>query len=561
MDDAALQLPDDPAALKRLIAQERSAHAAALDRQQALLTQRQALLDQREQSIRTLQEDNALLQHRLNLLLRASYGPRAERFDPRQLLLFGLLLPPIEPQEMPDAAPAKTPADDRKAPRPHGRRKLPEHLPRIRIEHDLEEAQRPCPCCKEPRHKIGEELTNQLEHIPANFVVLQHARLKYACRNCNSGSCPLCDGQAQIDIADKPHQPIERGLAGPGLLAYVITSKLTDHLPLYRIQQIFARQQVEISRSTLCGWMKAAADLVRPLYELMGRRVRESAILHTDDTTVPVMDREHCRSGRLWAYLGDASHPYIVYDYTPTRRQEGPMAWLGAWRGYLQADAYAGYDAVYAKGVIEVACWAHARRYFFEAQGSDAIRSAWMLGMIQQLYALEKQAQSLTPQERRDLRQAWSRPILERIKLWLDQQRAQVLPRSPMGQAITYTLNQWPALCVYISDGRLSIDNNAVERALRRVALGRKNWLWAGTDESAMGHAVLWSLIASAQRHEVQVQLYLRSVLAWLPATPASQIERFLPDVWKRDWMAEHAAALQAHHARLLSAPKNIPTP
>lgn len=544
MDDAALQLPDDPKVLKQIIAQERAAHAA---------------------SLQTLREDNALLQHRLNLLLRASYGPRAERFDPRQLLLFGLRVGPIEStQSMIDRSdlsasdPANLPA--RPAHKPHGRRKLPEHLPRIRIEHDLEESERSCPCCGEARHKIGEQVTEQLEHVPANFVVLQHARLKYACRNCNSGSCPRCDGQAHIDMADKPHQPIDRGLAGPGLLGYVVTSKLTDHLPLYRIQQIFARQQVDISRSTLCGWMKAAAEVVRPLYDLICRRVRQSEVMHTDDTTVPVMDKGHCRTGRLWTYAGDDPHPYIAYDFTPTRSRNGPLAWLGDWKGYLQADAYAGYDAVYAKGVIEVACWAHCRRYFFEAKESDSIRSAQMLGMIQQLYAVEKAAESLTPGQRQKLRLARARPILDRIKLWLDEHKAQVLPRGPMGQAITYALNQWPALCIYISDGRLSIDNNAAERALRRVAVGRKNWLWAGTDDSAMGHAVLWTLIASAQRHEIDVQFYLRSVLAWLPVTPASQVEHFLPDVWKRDWMAEHAAQLQAHHARILSTSNIIPT-
>lgn len=560
MDDASCQLPDDPAALKQIIAQ------------------RDALLAQREQSIRTLQEDNrilqedkvllqqdnALLKHRLNLLLRASYGPRAERFDPRQLLLFGRLLGLIAPAEdlgtipaTANDAPARTPV------KPHGRRKLPEHLPRLRIEHDLEEAERPCPCCGNQRHKIGEQVTEQLEHLPSNLVVLQHARIKYACEHCHSGSCPNCAGKAHIDIADKPHQPIERGLAGPGLLAYVITGKLADHLPLYRLQQIFARQQVDLSRSTLCGWMAACAEVARPLYELLCLRVRQSAVLHTDDTTVPVMAEGHCRTGRLWTYLGNVFHPYIAYDYTPTRSRDGPMAWLGKWAGYLQADAYAGYDKLYSGGkVIEVACWAHCRRYFFDAQESDSMRSAWMLGMIQQLYAVEKRGRDLTDEQRRDLRLSASGPILDRIKRWLDASAGSgtVLPRSPMGQAITYVLNQWPALCLYTTDGRLSIDNNAAERALRRVAIGRKNWLWAGTDESAMGHAVLWSLIASAQRHGLDVQLYLRSVLAWLPATPTTQIERFLPDVWKRDWMAEHAAQLQAHHARLLAATDPIPT-
>jgi len=558
MDDAIRQLPDDVQELKRIIAQrdamiaqERAAHAAALA--------------QREQLLQVMKQDNALLQHRLNLLLRSSYGPRAERFDPRQLLLFGLLVPPLEPGEPDDTASplseatsAQEAAAETKR-KPHGRRPLPKHLPRIRIEHDLEDSDKPCPCCGELRHQIGEQITNQLEHIPSNLVVLQHARIKYACKHCNSGACPSCDGQAHIDIADKPLDPIERGLAGPGLLAHVITSKLADHLPLYRIQQIFARQQMDISRSTLCGWMKATADVVRPLYDLMCQRVRQSEVIHTDDTTVPIMDQGHCRTGRLWTYFGDELHPDIVYDYTPTRSKDGPLAWLGDFKGYLQADAYAGYDCIYAKGVIEVACWAHCRRYFFDAQESDSIRSAQMLGLIQQLYAVEKAAQFMAAAQRAELRMKLAKPILDRIKLWLDQQQAQVLPRSPMGHAITYALNQWAALCIYLDDGRLNIDNNAAERALRRVAIGRKNWLWAGTDESAQAHAVLWSLIASAQRHELDVQFYLRSVLAHLPATPSSQLERFLPDIWKRDLMAEHAAGLEAHHAMILSASKNTP--
>jgi transposase len=545
MDDAALQLPDDPQALKKLIAQ------------------RDATIARHEASLQTLRQDNALLQHRLNLLLRSSYGPRAERFDPRQLLLFGLRVGPIEPEGESASVPQGQAADGQSPARnkrkPHGRGKLPGHLPRIRIEHDLEAAEKPRPCCGKERHKIGEQITEQLEHIPANLVVLQHARIKYACKHCNSGSCDQCDGQAHIDIADKPHQPIERGLAGPGLLANVITSKLADHLPLYRIQQIFARQQMDISRSTMCGWMKAAAEVVRPLYDLICQRVKLSNVLHTDDTTVPVMDKDHCRTGRLWTYVGDRFHPYIAYDYTPTRSRDGPLAWLRDWKGYLQADAYAGYDAVYANGVIEVACWAHCRRYFFEAQESDSIRSGQMLGIIQQLYAVEHEAESMTAPQRKRVRQSRAWPILQRIKSWLDEQKTKVLPKSPMGQAITYALNQWPALIVYLSDGNLSIDNNAAERALRRVAIGRKNWLWAGTDDSAMGHAVLWTLIASAQRHELDVQLYLRSVLAWLPMTPSSQIERFLPDIWKRDWMAEHAAQLQAHHAKIHAGSKIIP--
>ena len=231
---------------------------------------------------------------------------------------------------------------------------------------------RPALAAASERQRIGQEKNEQLEHLSSNFVVLQHIRHKYACPHCNSGHCQKCDGQAHIDLAAKPQQPIEKGLAGPGLLAYVVTSKLADHLPLYRLEQIFARQQVDISRSTLCGWIAAAARVVQPLYKLMCDRVRQSAVLHTDDTTVPIQHEGHCRQGRLWTYVGDEHHPYIVYDFTPTRSGQGPLGWLGKWQGFLQADAYAGYDKLYARGdVIEVACWAHARRKFFDAQESD----------------------------------------------------------------------------------------------------------------------------------------------------------------------------------------------
>jgi transposase len=560
MDDAALlQLPDDPATLRSIILAERAQCTVALK-------ERDTVIAQRDESIQLLSQDNLLLRHRLAALLRSSYGPRAERFDPRQLLLFGLLVPRIE-----SPAPASTsrskPANRSK----HGRQKLPGHLPRLPIEHDLSESEKNCPCCGEQRERIGQEKNEQLEHLPSNFVVLEHIRPKYACPHCNSGHCQKCDGNAHIESADKPQQPIEKGMAGPGLLAYVATSKLADHLPLYRLEQIFSRQQVHINRSTLSGWMTAAARVVEPLYKLMCDRVRQSEVLHTDDTTVPIQHEGHCRQGRLWTYVGEEHHPYIVYDFTPTRSGQGPLGWLGQWKGFLQADAYAGYDKLYARGdVTEVACWAHARRKFFDARESDPARSLWMLEMIRRLYAVEAEgkasaaegkasaaeAAGRAPPERLAHRQSQSAPILEQIRLWLTEQQAQVLPRSPIAGAIGYALNQWPALMVYTTDSRLSPDNNVAERALRRVAVGRKNWLFAGHDESAQGQAVLWSLIASAQRHELDVQLYLRSVLAYLPAIrdSAEQLQNYLPDAWRRYLMAEQREKLNAHHAKLLAA-------
>jgi len=278
----------------------------------------------------------------------------------------------------------------------------------------------------------------------------------------------------------------------------------------------------------------------------MTQRVRQSWVIHTDETRVPIQSPGElkCRNGRIWTYIGDTLNPYIVYDYTPDRSRAGPAAWLSQYQGYLQADAYGGYDGIYAGGAVtEVACWAHARRKFFDAKETDGKRAAQMLSLVRELYAVEDQARGLDDAERLALRQQQSVPLLAKIKQWLDTEREIVLPRSLMGEAITYALNQWAALNVYVTQGYLNIDNNAAERALKRVAIGRKNWLFAGNDQAAQHAATLWSLIASAERHGVDPQRYLTSLFAKLPLlgpspTPA-ELAQFLPDVWKAEDMTE----------------------
>jgi hypothetical protein len=316
----------------------------------------------------------------------------------------------------------------------------------------------------------------------------------------------------------------------------VIVSKLADHLPLYRLENIFDRQGVSIARSTMCAWMLSVSLLVKPLVDLMIDRVRQSKSIHTDDTRVPVMAEGRCRSGRIWVYIGDGPSPYIVFDYTPDHTRAGPHRFLADYKGYLQADAFSGYDGIYHKGnVIEVACWAHARRKFFDAKDTDSRRAAEMLEMIRRLYAIEHIGRLLAPEARHALRQQRSIPLLGQIKAWLDTEKQLVLPRSPMAGAINYTLNQWDALCRYTEQPYLNIDNNAAERALKPVAIGRKNWLFAGHDQAGQSHARLWSLIASAQRHGLDPQKYLRSVLAKIGQTKLSELDQFLPDVWKSE--------------------------
>src|SRR5512135_2742659 len=319
------------------------------------------IIRQQADTIRESQRRIAQLEHQVEQLLRRQYGSRRESIDPDQLRLFTDDAPegvvegaPAEPSNDEDATPARRWKRRR-------RQRLPEHLPRKRVEYELSAEELPCPDCGHERMKIGEEVSEQLEYVPASMHVLQHVRFRYACRAC----------QEHVAIADKPPQPIDKGLPGPGLLAQTITSKYGDHLPLYRLEDIFARHGVELSRATLCGWMASCAELLTPLFDEMVKRVLLSGVIHTDDTPVPVWDPTlpQTRTGRFWVYIGDVRNPYVVYDYTPRRTRDGPEKFLKGFRGYLQADAFSGYDRICAgPDVIEVACWAHVRRKFFESR-------------------------------------------------------------------------------------------------------------------------------------------------------------------------------------------------
>jgi transposase len=326
-------------------------------------------------SLRAAQRQVEQLGHRLDLLLRRLYGPRSERVDSRQLPLFG------EPAEEParSAGQAAEPPP-RSRPRPvmgHGRRPLPAELPRVRRVHEVPPEQRACPECGRQRAPIGEETSEQLDFRPASLFVVEHVRVKLACRHC----------QGHVAVASKPPQPIEKGLPGPGLLAQVVTGKFADHLPLYRQEAIFTRHGAAISRKSMGGWLAQAAWLLEPIWKAMRSEVLKSLVVQTDDTTVPVLDRrlDRTRTSRLWAYLGDRDHPYAVYDFTADRSRDGPERFLGDYRGYLQADAYSGYDRIYSRGVVEVGCLAHARRKFHEARATDPERAHEALARIRLL--------------------------------------------------------------------------------------------------------------------------------------------------------------------------------
>ena len=342
------------------------------------------------------------MEHQLEQLLRRIYGRSAEQLDPNQMVLFADLLKQLQSETAAAPAPeAPTPPPAPSASKGHGRRRLPADLPRRRMIHDLPEEEKPCPCCGKMRDVIGEETSEQIEFEPAKLKVIEHVRLKYACKACEEAAA---EGGPQITTAEKPLAPIEKGLAAPGLLAYVIVSKYSDHLPLYRLERILKRHHIDIARSTMCDWMRQSAEALKPLYDLMVREVLASKVIHTDDTPVDVLDRNlpETRDGRFWVYVGDPEHPCDVFTYTANRSRDGPMTFLKDWgkdgRRYLQADAFSGYDGIYlgeAGGqVTEVACWAHARRKFFEARTTDAATATQALAYIRLLYDVEDEAKA-----------------------------------------------------------------------------------------------------------------------------------------------------------------------
>jgi transposase len=573
------------------------------------------------------------LQHRLDQLLRRLYGPKGEKFRPDQPGLFDLLkelaaAEPAPPQPTPPPPPTE-PAAARPKKKGHGRRSLPEDLRRERIEYDVPEAEKVCPCCQTRRIKIGEETSEQLDYQPAKLFVWEHVRLKYACPNCAkaaakpiptmpasvetpsptiaepasqtvptsvdapssataepasqcvpasvetpssataepasqsvpasveapspstaelpsspvaAASTPVAIGSTVVVVAPKPAQPIDKGLPGPGLLAFVITSKYYDHLPLYRQELIIGRFGVDIPRSTLCGWMAASAELLRPLYDAMLADVLLSRVVQTDETRLPVLEKGNTKtkSGRLWAFVGDRDHPHTIYHYTATKARDGPAGILENYKGFLQADAANVFDGIYQPGdIVEVGCWAHGRRYFHDARTSDAARAAEALARIGFFYDVEREAEKIIDEQQLDAAQAdaWrlkmrrerTLPKLCEFADWLDAQAMLVLPKSPIAQAINYARNHWQALLRFTEHGFLNIDNNASERAMRPAALGRKNYLFAGSDEGGRTTAVLYTFTQTCRRHGIDPFAYLQDVLTRLPKSDFQELADLFP--------------------------------
>ncbi len=516
-------LPPDVHSLQSLLLETR----ATLAQKEAVIAQQHDTIVEQQRKLRQ-QEDY------LARLLRKQYGPRRERIDPDQLMLFtsdelAALIDDLK-SDAPEANDGKPAGKKRKG---HGRRPLPKDLPREQVVYELSSEELACPCCGETREEIGSESSEQLEVIPATVKVIEHIRKKYACRHC----------QEHVAIAAKAPQPIEKGLPGPGLLAHTVLGKYGDHLPLYRQEDILARHGVIIRRSTLCDWMAAAAELARPLWKLMREQILLSRVIHTDDTTIKMLAPGKTKTARFWVYIGDRDHPYSVYDFTEDRSRDGPEKFLNGYSGYLQADAYGGYDGIYISGAVkEVACLAHCRRYWWEARDTDSPRAHEALSYIGRLYALEEQflEAKLSGDGLRGARQKHAVSILDGFEHWLDDvEQQRVLPKSPIGKARTYTRNQWQALRRYCEDGALSIDNNISERTVKIAAIGRKNYLFVGSPTGGERAAILYSLVASCKACGVEPQAYLTDLFRTLPiASSSDTLAELLPD----RWLATHPA-------------------
>lgn len=507
-------LPDDIDALKALVvektveAQEQSAQAAHY----------KARLESLEEQIRLMKH-----QH-FGTSSEKSNDRQNELFNEAELEALGADDEDLYTSELEEVAPDKQPAAKKRS---SGRKKLPAELPRIRVEHDLDEADKVCPCgCG--LTKIGEDISEQLDIIPAKIQVIQNVRIKYACKACEEG----------VKTAALPAQPIPKSNASPGLLAYIIVSKFMDALPLYRMETVFERLELHLPRSTMARWVIKTATLAQPLLNLIQEHINGYDIQHMDETRLQVL-KEDGRAAQLLSQMwvqkgGPPDKPVILYHYDTSRARKVAERLLEGFSGYLQTDGF----SVYLKlpdGITQIGCWAHARRKFNDAlkaqpNGKKAGKAQMGLSFIQKLYAIEKQIKEQSPEERKRLRQSLAKPVMDKIKPWLIKSMTQILPGSKTGIALTYLHNQWDSLQYYLEDGRLNIDNNPAERAVKPFVIGRKNWLFSDTPAGASASAAMYSLIETAKANDLEPYAYLRHVFKELPkAEKLEDIEELLP--------------------------------
>jgi len=474
-------------------------------------------------------KETGILLEQIRHLRAQLFGRKSEKIQPeggpQPLPLFDL----PEPEIREETDEIHVPAHTRKK---GGRKALPEELPRIEVIHDIDESQKVCGCGSELSW-IGEEVSEQLDILPAKVQVIRHIRPKYACRSCEG----VEDDGPTVKIAPVPPQIIPKSIAGPGLLAHILTAKFTDHTPFYRQEKQFIRLGVEVSRTSMCNWAMQTASACRPLLNLLQDEAVSGSYLNIDETTLQVLKepgRDPTSKSYMWIFRrGDPDKPVLIYQYHPTRSGDVAREFLGDFEGYVQTDGYSGYDFLdYRDGVRHVGCWAHARRKFMDvvkAQGKNHKTGAAdkALSYIRKLYLLEKEAgkKKLSSEEIYQMRQFEAKSILDDFKPWLAKKSFQTPPKGLLGKAVFYTLKQWDRLIGYIEDGRLAPDNNGAENAVRPFVVGRKNWLFSGTPEGAEASALLYSLIETAKANHLEPYAYLRYIFKQLPA--ASSLEDY----------------------------------
>ena len=465
------------------------------------------------------------LNGQLYYLKRQLFGQKSEKLDPHQRMLFEQLYEEtkakVEEQSNPKAKKSRKKKSNHK-----GRNPLPPDLPRKTVEIEPTEEEKTCPVCHNPKSVIGSETTEVLEYVPASFFVKQYVRHKFGCKQCES----------EISIGPLPPRAIDKGIAGEGLLAHIITSKYCDHIPLKRLEGILKRNGVDITVSNMCDWVGKCSELLEPLVKRMHQKILLSPKINTDDTKIPVKNKNRKGStynGYLWTYIGDKFD--VVFDFTPNRSRNGPINFLGDYDGFVQADAYSGYDEFFRKGkATEVGCNAHARRKFEHALDTDPVRAARIVVLYGKLYEIEKRAkkENYSDEQLLAARQTEALPIFDEMKAALYEYKDQVLPKGPMGKAITYILNQWNALMQYTTDPMLEIDNNLSERTMRMVVIGRKNYLFAGSEAGAQRAANIYSLVASCKLNDLDPYAYFDDVLRKVSTHPAEKIDELLPSNW-----------------------------
>ena len=509
----------------------------------ASLEQAQQIIDQKDQQIAELtkllssnQHQLKILQNQVEQLLRRIYGRRSEKLDPNQLMFDNLIL---EAANQPGKPVEENPPEEPPPPKPHkrgkrnhpGRIPIPEHLERVEILLDIPEEDKVCPETSKPLKQIGWEISEKLQYRPGKLLVNVYKRPKYASPD------SMASGQVGIIIAPMPDHPILKCKADVGLLSHIIVSKFADHLPLYRQDGIFEREGVTIPRATQTSWMLQIYEAIRPLGDVLKQVVLERDILFTDDSIIPLLVKGNGRvkKARLWVYVrGGPGPPLTVFDFSRDRSKKRPLEFLDGYKGYIHADAYSGYDELFRKReVIEVGCWVHARRKFDESASSRPEQASDIMARIAQLYQIETACKEMEPEDRCSIRHERSQPIIEGIFTRLEELKPVTLPSEPLSKAIDYALNQKKALTRYLENGRLKPDNNTAENAIRPLALGRKNWLFAGSERGGRTAALFYSLVQSCKACDVNPWQYFDDMLRRIMSHPINRLRKLLPDQWQ----------------------------